>query len=173
MTKTQVVKYARERGVTFIKLWFTDLLGFAKSFTITADELENALEEGMGFDGSSIQGFARIDESDMIAKPDVSTFTILPWRPQGEASVARMFCDIFEPDGTPYKGDPRYVLKRNLNAAQEMGFEFFGAPNWSISISSPIQGHRPSTRGATLTSPPSTRRWTFAGTRCSCSRRWA
>lgn len=128
MTKTQVVKYARERGVTFIKLWFTDLLGFAKSFTITADELENALEEGMGFDGSSIQGFARIDESDMIAKPDVSTFTILPWRPQGEASVARMFCDIFEPDGTPYKGDPRYVLKRNLNAAQEMGFEFFVGP---------------------------------------------
>ena len=128
MTKTQVVKYARKRGVTFIKLWFTDLLGFAKSFTITADELENALEEGMGFDGSSIQGFARIDESDMIAKPDVSTFTILPWRPQGEASVARMFCDIFEPDGTPYKGDPRYVLKRNLNAAQEMGFEFFVGP---------------------------------------------
>jgi len=128
MTKTQVVKYARERGVTFIKLWFTDLLGFAKSFTITIDELESALEEGMGFDGSSIQGFARIDESDMVAKPDVSTFTVLPWRPQGEASVARMFCDIFEPDGTPYKGDPRYVLKRNLKAAQEMGFEFFVGP---------------------------------------------
>ncbi|OPY01859.1 MAG: putative glutamine synthetase 2 [Syntrophorhabdus sp. PtaB.Bin184] len=128
MTKTQVMKYARERGVTFIKLWFTDLLGFAKSFTITIDELESALEEGMGFDGSSIQGFARIDESDMVAKPDVSTFTILPWRPQGEASVARMFCDIFEPDGTPYKGDPRYVLKRNLKAAQEMGFEFFVGP---------------------------------------------
>jgi len=128
MTKTQVVRYARENGVTFIKLWFTDLLGFAKSFTITIDELENALEEGMGFDGSSIQGFARIDESDMIAKPDVSTFTILPWRPQGEASVARMFCDIFEPDGTPYKGDPRYVLKRNLKAAQEMGFDLFVGP---------------------------------------------
>jgi glutamine synthetase len=147
MTKAQVVKYARERGVTFIKLWFTDLLGFAKSFTITIDELENALEEGMGFDGSSIQGFARIDESDMIAKPDVSTFTILPWRPQGEASVARMFCDIFEPDGTPYKGDPRYVLKRNLKAAQEMGFEFFVGPELEYFYFKSDSGTQPLDRG--------------------------
>lgn len=128
MTRAQVLKHAHDMGIAFVKLWFTDLLGFAKSFTITLNELESALEEGVGFDGSSIQGFARIDESDMIAKPDISTFTILPWRPQNNASVARMFCDIFEPDGTPYKGDPRFVLKRNLKAAGEMGYNFFVGP---------------------------------------------
>jgi glutamine synthetase len=125
MTNAQVLKFAHDKGVRFIKLWFTDILGFAKSFTITADELEGALEEGMGFDGSSIQGFARIDESDMIAKPDASTFALLPWRPQDSAIVARMFCDVYEPDGTPYKGDPRYVLKRNLKVAEDMGFSNF------------------------------------------------
>jgi glutamine synthetase len=128
MTKEQVIKVAREKEVKFIKLWFTDILGFAKSFSITVDELEGALTEGMGFDGSSIQGFARIDESDMIAKPDPSTFTLLPWRPKDGAGVAKMFCDIFEPDGTPYKGDPRYVLKRNLKIAKELGFTLYVGP---------------------------------------------
>lgn len=128
MTKEQVIKVAREKEVKFIKLWFTDILGFAKSFSITVDELEGALTEGMGFDGSSIQGFARIDESDMIAKPDPSTFTLLPWRPKDGAGVAKMFCDIFEPDGTPYKGDPRYVLKRNLKIAEELGFTLYVGP---------------------------------------------
>ena len=128
MTKEQVIKMAREKEVKFIKLWFTDILGFAKSFSITVDELEGALTEGMGFDGSSIQGFARIDESDMIAKPDPSTFTLLPWRPKDGAGVAKMFCDIFEPDGTPYKGDPRYVLKRNLKIAEELGFTLYVGP---------------------------------------------
>jgi glutamine synthetase len=125
MTNAQVLKFAHDKGVRFIKLWFTDILGFAKSFTITVGELEGALEEGMGFDGSSIQGFARIDESDMIAKPDASTFVLLPWRPQDSAIVARMFCDVYEPEGTPYKGDPRYVLKRNLKVAEDMGFSNF------------------------------------------------
>jgi glutamine synthetase len=125
MTNAQVLKFAHDKGVRFIKLWFTDILGFAKSFTITVGELEGALEEGMGFDGSSIQGFARIDESDMIAKPDASTFVLLPWRPQDSAIVARMFCDVYEPEGTPYKGDPRYVLKRNLKIAEDMGFSNF------------------------------------------------
>lgn len=128
MTNEQVIRIARDKEVKFIKLWFTDILGFAKSFSITADELEGALAEGMGFDGSSIQGFARIDESDMIAKPDPSTFTLLPWRPKDGAAVAKMFCDIFEPDGTPYKGDPRYVLKRNLRIAEDLGFSFFVGP---------------------------------------------
>lgn len=128
MTKEQVIKFARDKEVKFIKLWFTDVLGFAKSFSITVDELEGALSEGMGFDGSSIQGFARIDESDMLAKPDPSTFTLLPWRPKDGAGVAKMFCDIFEPDGTPYKGDPRYVLKRNLKIAEELGYTFFVGP---------------------------------------------
>ncbi|HBE44949.1 MAG TPA: glutamine synthetase [Deltaproteobacteria bacterium] len=124
MTKDGVIKLAKDNKVKFVKLWFTDLLGFAKSFSITVDELEGALNEGMGFDGSSIQGFARIDESDMVAKPDPSTFTIIPWRPTDNAVVARMFCDIYEPDGTPYKGDSRYVLKRNLQIAKDMGFTF-------------------------------------------------
>ena len=128
MTKEQVIKMARAKEVKFIKLWFTDILGFAKSFSITVDELEEALTEGMGFDGSSIQGFARIDESDMIAKPDPSTFTLLPWRPKDGAGVAKMLCDIFEPDGTPYKGDPRYVLKRNLKIAEELGFTLYVGP---------------------------------------------
>lgn len=128
MTKEQVIKLARDKEVRFIKLWFTDILGFAKSFSITVDELEDALSEGMGFDGSSIQGFARIDESDMIAKPDPSTFTLLPWRPKDGAGVAKMFCDIFEPDGTHYKGDPRYVLKRNLKIAEELGYTLYVGP---------------------------------------------
>lgn len=128
MTKEDVLRIVREKEVKFIKLWFTDILGFAKSFSITADELEGALNEGMGFDGSSIQGFARIDESDMLAKPDPSTFTILPFRPKESAVVAKMFCDIYEPDGTPYKGDPRYVLKRNLKIAEDMGFTFYVGP---------------------------------------------
>jgi glutamine synthetase len=125
MTAKDVIKIAKDKNVRFIKLWFTDILGFAKSFSITEAELEGALSEGMGFDGSSIQGFARIDESDMIAKPDPSTFTILPWRSKDSAIVAKMFCDIYEPDGRPYKGDPRYVLKRNLKIAEDMGFTAF------------------------------------------------
>src|SRR6266481_5448967 len=94
-----VLKTIEERGIRFIRLWFTDVLGFLKSFTITSQELEGAFAEGMGFDGSSIEGFARIQESDMVALPDASTFQIIPWR--GETEVARMFCDIHNPDGTP------------------------------------------------------------------------
>ncbi|HOJ70413.1 MAG TPA: glutamine synthetase family protein [Syntrophorhabdaceae bacterium] len=128
MTKEDVLRITREKDIKFVKLWFTDILGFAKSFSITIDELEGALNEGMGFDGSSIQGFARIDESDMLARPDPSTFTILPYRSSESSVVARMFCDIYEPDGTPYKGDPRFVLKRNLKVAQDMGYSFFVGP---------------------------------------------
>ena len=101
-----VLKMAKENDVKFIRLWFTDILGILKGFAITIDELEGALDEGMGFDGSSDKGYARIDESDMIAKPDPKTFQLLPWRPK-ENAVASMFCDIYEPDGTPYEGDPR------------------------------------------------------------------
>ena len=123
-----VLEAVREHDVKFIQFWFTDILGFLKSFAITREELEEALEDGMGFDGSSIQGFARIDESDMIAMPDVSTFTILPWRPSGHSAVARVFCDIVEPDRKPHAGDPRFVLKRNLAKAQEMGYTFYVGP---------------------------------------------
>ncbi len=125
--KEQILKMAKENDVKFVRLWFTDILGFLKGFAITIDELEVAMEEGMGFDGSSIQGYARIDESDMIAKPDLRTFKILPWRPK-ENAVARMFADIYEPDGTPYKGDPRWVLKRNLKKAQDLGYTFYVGP---------------------------------------------
>ena len=125
--KENVLKLAKENDVRFIRLWFTDVLGVLKGFAITIDELEGAMEEGMGFDGSSIQGYARIDESDMIAKPDPKTFQILPWRPK-ENAVGRMFADIYEPDGTPYKGDPRWVLKRNLKKAEDLGYTFYVGP---------------------------------------------
>jgi glutamine synthetase len=125
--KEQVLKLAKDHDVKFIRLWFTDILGVLKSFAITIDELETALDEGMGFDGSSIQGYARIDESDMVAKPDPTTFQLLPWRPK-EKAVARMFADIYEPDGTPYKGDPRWALKRNLKKAQDQGYTFNVGP---------------------------------------------
>jgi glutamine synthetase len=126
--KDYVFKQVKDKNVRFIRLWFTDVLGMLKSFAISPEELEGAFEEGMGFDGSSIEGFARIEESDMVAKPDPNTFVILPWRASGGMNVARMFCDILNPDGTPYKGDPRYALKRNLKKAAEMGFTFYVGP---------------------------------------------
>jgi len=128
MDKKQVLKMVEEKKIKFIRLWFTDVLGFLKGFAITAEGLEEAFEEGMGFDGSSIQGYARIDESDMLAKPDPSTFAVLPWRPDEGAGVARMFCDILEPDGRPYAGDPRWALKRNLKKAADLGYTFNVGP---------------------------------------------
>jgi glutamine synthetase len=126
--KDYILKMAKEHDVKFIRLWFTDILGFLKSFAITVEELEGALEEGMGFDGSSIQGFARIDESDMVALPDPDTFQLLPWRPREHRAVARMFCDILRPGGDPFEGDPRYVLKKNLKRAADMGYTFYVGP---------------------------------------------
>jgi len=123
-----VLKKVKDNKVKFIRLWFTDVLGFLKSFAITSDELTTALEEGMGFDGSSIEGFARIEESDMIAKPEPETFTIIPWRSGEDAVVARMFCDVLNPDGSHYEGDPRYALKRNLKKAADMGYTFYVGP---------------------------------------------
>ena len=122
-----VLGMVKEYNVKFIRLWFTDILGFLKSFAITVEELKGALEEGMGFDGSSIEGFARIDESDMIALPDPDTFQLLPWRPK-ENGVARMFCDILMPGGEPFVGDPRYVLKQNLKRAADIGYTFYVGP---------------------------------------------
>jgi glutamine synthetase len=125
--KAYVIRTVRENDVKFIRLWFTDILGALKGFAINAQELEDALEHGASFDGSSIQGFARIDESDMVAMPDPSTFRILPWRPRQNA-VARMFCDILTPEGIPFQGDPRYILKKNLERAAKMGFTFYVGP---------------------------------------------
>ena len=126
--KEYVLKMVKEHDVKFIRLWFTDILGLLKNFAITVEELEGALEEGMGFDGSSIEGFARIDESDMVALPDPDTFQLLPWRPREHHAVARMFCDILKPGGEPFEGDPRYVLKKNLKRATDMGYTFYVGP---------------------------------------------
>jgi len=126
-TKKDVLKIVKERNVSFIQFWFTDILGILKSFAITPGELDEALSEGMGFDGSSIEGFARIEESDMIAKPDPTTFQFLPWRGT-EKPVARMFCDILEPDGSHYAGDPRYALKKILQKAKDLDYTLYVGP---------------------------------------------
>ena len=126
-TKKDVIKLVEEKGVSFIQFWFTDVLGILKSFAVTPSELEEGLEEGMGFDGSSIEGFARIEESDMIAMPDPTTFQFLPWRPK-DRPVARMFCDILRPDGSNYEGDSRYVLKRMTEKLGEKGYTPYLGP---------------------------------------------
>ncbi|MCD5401555.1 glutamine synthetase family protein, partial [candidate division NPL-UPA2 bacterium] len=126
-SKEEVLKFVKQKRVRHIQLWFTDVLGFLKCFTITDDEVVDALEHGKGFDGSSITGYAEAEESDIIAKPDPATFQLLPWEPEDEA-VGRMFCDIFSPDGSPYPGDPRYILKQNLKRAAEKGFTYYIGP---------------------------------------------
>jgi glutamine synthetase len=126
-SKDYVLQTAKEYDVKFIRLWFTDILGSLKSVSITVQELEQALDEGIGFDGSSIEGFARIDESDMMLMPDTSTFAIIPWRPR-EQAVARMFCDVLHPDGSAFEGDPRFILRRNLKRASDLGFTFYVGP---------------------------------------------
>ena len=122
-----VLRTVEERNVRFVRLWFTDVAGMLKSFAITPAELEDALEGGMEFDGSCIEGFTRIQESDMLARPDPGTFELLHV-PGDDAPVARMFCDIHTPAGEPFDGDPRYVLKRTLEKARERGFTFYVAP---------------------------------------------
>jgi len=122
-----VVRTARENDVKFIRLWFTDILGHLKGFAITVEDLEDAIEQGVGFDGAAIEGFARIDESDMRAFPDPTTFTLLPWRPRQNA-VARMFCDIRTPRGEPFIGDPRFALKRNLERLAKAGYTYYVGP---------------------------------------------
>jgi glutamine synthetase len=127
-TPDDVKAIVEERGIRFVRLWFTDILGQLKSFSINAAELEDAFEGGMGFDGSSITGFNAIEESDMIAMPDISSFAVLPWRPE-DKGVARMFCDVVTPSREPYEGDPRHVLRRALERAESMGFDrFFVGP---------------------------------------------
>jgi glutamine synthetase len=122
-----VLRTVEERGIQFIQLWFTDVLGTPKAFNITPAELENALEEGMTFDGSAIDGFSRIQEADVLARPDPSTFQLLPLHEEGQ-SVARVFCDIVNLDGTPFEGCPRAALRRVLGGAHQQGYTFFAAP---------------------------------------------
>jgi glutamine synthetase len=122
-----VLRTIEERDIRFIRLWFTDVLGYLKSVAIAPAELEGAFAEGIGFDGSAIEGFARVYESDMLAKPDPTTFTVLPWRSESPG-VARMFCDILLPDGSPSVVDPRHVLKRAMGRAGDLGFTFYTHP---------------------------------------------
>ncbi len=122
-----ILKFAHENKIKFIRLWFTDILGFLKSFAITIDELDDAINEGVRFDGSTLQGFIRSDEEEMIALPDVSTFQMLPWRPKEDA-VARMFCDIYNRDMEPFEGDSRYILKKNLQKASAKGLTYYTGP---------------------------------------------
>src|SRR5215213_5575351 len=169
-----VLRSVEERGVRLIRLWFTDVLGQLKSFAISPAELENALEEGMTFDGSSIDGFSRVQESDVLAMPDPNSFELLPWA-DTTAPEARMFCDIGNLDGTPFEGDPRQVLRRNLDKARERGFAFYVAPELEFFYlrRTATELPSPSTRAATSTSPPPT--WPA---RCASApsrpwRRWA
>lgn len=125
--KEYVLKTAKEKNVKFVRLWFTDVLGLLKSFAITIEELEDALTEGVRFDASTLDGFMRSEEHELVALPDCTTFQLLPWRPSEDA-VARMFCDIYNPDMTPYEGDCRFILKQTLKKAAEKGFVFYTGP---------------------------------------------
>jgi glutamine synthetase len=139
-----VLRTLEERDIRFVRLWFTDVLGFLKSVAVAPAELEGAFSEGIGFDGSAIEGFARVYEADMLAMPDPSTFQILPWRGETPAT-ARMFCDIQLPDGSPSYADPRFVLKRTLAKAAEMGFTFYTHPEVEFFLfkGKPETGMRP------------------------------
>ena len=137
-----VLRTVEERGVRLVRLWFTDVLGTLKSFAISPAELENALEDGMTFDGSSIDGFSRVQEADVLAVPDPNTFEILPWGERSEAE-ARVFCDIHRLDGSPFEGDPRQVLRRNMRRARDLGFTFYVAPDIEFFYFEPPESGRP------------------------------
>jgi glutamine synthetase len=161
-----VLRTVEERGIRFVQLWFTDVLGTAKAFNITPAELENALDEGMTFDGSAIDGFSRVQEADVLARPDLKTFQLLSWHGEdrhGEGkSVARVFCDIVNLDGTAFEGDPRHALRRTLERARAAGYTFFAS---SATRTHPIR--RPSsTPGRTSTSASPTYRARCGGGRC-------
>ena len=133
-----VLRTVEERGVRLVRLWFTDVLGTLKSFAISPAELENALNDGMTFDGSSINGYSRVQESDVLAIPDPNTFEVMPWVDQKSAE-ARVFCDIHKLDGAAFEGDPRQILRRNLDAARAQGFEFLLAPDMEYFYFAPPQ----------------------------------
>ncbi|MCH5261322.1 MAG: type I glutamate--ammonia ligase [Lachnospiraceae bacterium] len=126
-TKQDIIRLVEEEDVEFIRLQFTDIFGNMKNMAVTASQLEKALDNGCMFDGSSIEGFARIEESDMCLHPDLSTFEIFPWRPQ-QGKVARLICDVYRPNGKPFEGDPRYILKRAIKEAEKLGYSFEVGP---------------------------------------------
>ena len=122
-TKSDIMQMGGEEDVEFIRLQFTDIFGNMKNVAINSSQLERALDNRCMFDGSSIEGFVGIEESDMYLHPDLDSFTIFPWRPQ-QGKVARIICDIYRPDGTPFEGDPRYILRRVVKEAEDMGYVF-------------------------------------------------
>jgi len=148
-----VMRAVKDYDVSFIQYWFLDILGTLKSFQITPNELEASFEEGMGFDGSSILGFCRIDESDMVAMPDPTTFQICSWRP-AEKPVARMFCDVVSPDGTPFEADSRYVLKKVMGEAAEKGYTFYVGPELEFFLFADDQDTEVLDAGGYFDAPP-------------------
>ncbi len=126
-TKQDVLRLVQEEDVEFIRLQFTDMFGTFKNVAVTSSQLAKALDNQCRFDGSSIEGFVRIEESDMYLHPDLDTFAIFPWRPQ-QGKVARLICDVFRPDGKPFEGDPRYILKKAVKEADDMGYTFDVGP---------------------------------------------
>ena len=143
-TKQDIMRLVEEEGVEFIRLQFTDIFGVMKNVAITANRLEKALDNKCMFDGSSIEGFVRIDESDMYLYPDLNTFTIFPWRPK-ESKVARLICEVYRPNGTPFEGDPRYDLRRDLGEAADMGYRFDVGPECEFFLFHTDDDGRPTT----------------------------
>jgi len=142
MTKEEIKRIVEDEQVEFIRLQFTDLFGMFKNIAVTASQLDRALDNSCMFDGSSIEGFVRVEESDMYLYPDLNTFEILPWRPQ-QGKVARMICDVFRPDGTPFEGDPRYVLKRAVEKAEKMGYSLHVGPECEFFLFPADENGRP------------------------------
>jgi glutamine synthetase len=141
-TKEDIVRMVREGDVEFIRMQFTDIFGQLKNVAITASQIEKAVNNEIMIDGSSIEGFVRINESDQYLRPDLDTFAILPWRPQ-HGKVARLICDVFNPDGTPFAGDPRGVLKKELKrAAERLAEQGIGAEVWSFPCLKPLDADR-------------------------------
>lgn len=143
-TKQDIIKEVKENDVNFIRLQFTDIFGMLKNVAITASQLEKALNNEVMFDGSSIEGFSRIEESDMYLYPDINTFTILPWRPHSDG-VARMICDIHKPNGSPFEGDPRYILKKVIKEAADMGYTLSVGPECEFFLFNTDEKGRPTT----------------------------
>ena len=173
-TKEDILRIADEENVSFIRLQFTDILGSLKNVAITRSQLEKALNNKCMFDGSSIEGFVRIEESDMYLHPDLDTFVIFPWRTSEDHKVARLICDVYCSDGTPFEGDPRYVLRRAIKKAADMGYSCNVGPECEFFLFHIDENGKPTTQthdqGGYF---DLTAARTAAATSASHSRRWA
>jgi len=139
-SKEEVLQLSEEAGVRFVKLQFTDVNGFLKAVTIPAEKLADAIDHNVWFDGSSVEGFARIAESDMFLKPDLSTFSVIPWSRGTDVPAARIICDVYTPDGEPFDGDPRYILKKQMKRAKDMGYEYYVGPELEFFMFRKVDG---------------------------------